>query len=92
MNNRILTFYNSSKYFLIEYKKFDTDFKEFSKFVLDLDRRLSTLIISAFDDCNNLESVFKVNIIDFSQEKNCKVTLLGILNLVKFFYQTIKPL
>lgn len=36
------------------------DYEEFNKFVLDLDRRLSAIISQAFDDCNSLNSVFKV--------------------------------
>ena len=40
---------------------FSADYAEFNKFVLDLDRRLSAIINQAFDDCNSLSSMFKVN-------------------------------
>lgn len=40
--------------------EFVDDYHEFNKFVLDLDRRLSAIINQAFDDCNSLNSIFKV--------------------------------
>ena len=45
-------------YFIL--KEFANDYNEFHRFVLDLDRRLSSIIIQAFDDCNDLTSMFKV--------------------------------
>ena len=36
------------------------DYIEFNKFVLDIDRRLSAIVGQAFDDCNSLNSIFKV--------------------------------
>ena len=41
-------------------KEFDADYMNFNKFVLDLDRRLSAIVIEAFDDCNGINSIFKV--------------------------------
>ncbi|CAF0714705.1 unnamed protein product [Brachionus calyciflorus] len=41
-------------------EEFDNDYREFNKFVLDLDRRLSAIISQAFDDCNSLSSIFKL--------------------------------
>lgn len=41
-------------------EEFDNDYKDFNKFVLDLDRRLSAIIFQAFDDCNSLNSIFKL--------------------------------
>ena len=41
-------------------KEFPNDYTEFNGFVLDLDRRLSSIITQAFDDCNGLTSIFKV--------------------------------
>jgi dynein heavy chain len=40
--------------------EFDADYVEFEKFILDLDRRLSSIIGAAFDDCSNLGSIFKL--------------------------------
>lgn len=40
--------------------EFKADYDEFCKFTLDLDRRLSSTICQGFDDCNSLQSVFKL--------------------------------
>jgi dynein heavy chain len=40
--------------------EFDSDFVEFERFILDLDRRLSSIIGAAFDDCSNLAAIFKL--------------------------------
>jgi dynein heavy chain len=45
--------------------EFDADYEEFNRFVLDLDRRLSAIISQAFDDCNSLNSIFKVTALHF---------------------------
>ena len=41
-------------------KDFPNDYNKFNQFVLDLDRRLASIIVQAFDDCNGLQSAFKV--------------------------------
>ncbi|KAI8438867.1 hypothetical protein MSG28_011209 [Choristoneura fumiferana] len=40
--------------------KFDEDFKEFQDNIVDLDLKLSTVLVESFDSCSNLESVFKL--------------------------------
>lgn len=49
---------------LIRYYFSDTTFKDdFLKFqdrILELDLKLAAILCQAFDDCHNLESVFKV--------------------------------
>ena len=40
--------------------EFKDDFNDFNKFVLDLDKRLASVITQAFEDCNGLQSVFKL--------------------------------
>lgn len=42
--------------FLIDYEAFQSN-------IQDLDRRLASILCQAFDDCSNLESVFKVGIV-----------------------------
>ena len=42
------------------FEEFFDDFKDFNKFVMDLDRRLLAIINRAFDDCNSLTSIYKV--------------------------------
>lgn len=47
--------------------EFYKDYEYFIRFVLDLDRQLSTVIMQAFDDCINLNGIFKL------------ITVLGVL-------------
>lgn len=37
------------------------DYETFQRNIQDLDRRLASILCQAFDDCSNLESVFKVD-------------------------------
>jgi dynein heavy chain len=39
---------------------FEMDYVDFQTKITDLDRRLASILCQAFDDCCNLESVFKV--------------------------------
>jgi dynein heavy chain len=54
--------FNNKKYDPLDptSKEFVNDYHEFNSFVLDLDRRLSAIICQAFDDCNGLNSIFKL--------------------------------
>lgn len=40
---------------------FKVDYVQFQEKILELDLKLAAILCQAFDDCNNLESVFKVN-------------------------------
>lgn len=40
--------------------KFNEDFKEFQDNVIDLDLKLSTVLVESFDNCSTLDSIFKV--------------------------------
>lgn len=40
--------------------KFNVDFKEFQDNIVDLDLKLSTVLVESFDNCSTLESIFKV--------------------------------
>lgn len=40
---------------------FEKDFSSFQENVADFDRRLSSILCLAFQDCSGLESVFKVS-------------------------------
>ena len=42
-------------------ESFVQDCKKFSNSILDLDSKLAAILCQAFDDCGNLESVFKVS-------------------------------
>lgn len=39
---------------------FNEDFKEFQENIIDLDLKLSTVLVESFDNCSTLESIFKV--------------------------------
>lgn len=39
---------------------FNDDFKEFQENIIDLDLKLSTVLVESFDNCSTLESIFKV--------------------------------
>lgn len=40
--------------------RFNVDFKEFQDNIVDLDLKLSTVLVESFDNCSTLESIFKV--------------------------------
>jgi dynein heavy chain len=48
---------------------FEVDYLDFQKKITDLDRRLASILCQAFDDCCNLESVFKVRLMYIYEEK-----------------------
>lgn len=39
---------------------FNVDFKDFQDNIVDLDLKLSTVLVESFDNCSTLESIFKV--------------------------------
>lgn len=39
---------------------FNVDFKDFQENIIDLDLKLSTVLVESFDNCTTLESIFKV--------------------------------
>lgn len=43
-------------------ESFAIDCEKFSSSIIDLDSKLASILCQAFDDCHNLESVFKVGI------------------------------
>jgi len=42
-------------------QEFLVDYEKFKNTVNDLDLRLSTIVMQAFDDCSGLEGMFKVS-------------------------------
>lgn len=40
---------------------FNVDFKDFQENIIDLDLKLSTVLVESFDNASTLESIFKVN-------------------------------
>lgn len=57
-----LTMFGSKTYDALdpEDPAFELDYADFHRKIRDLDRRLASILCQAFDDCCNLESVFKV--------------------------------
>lgn len=41
-------------------ERFNDDFKEFQDNIIDLDLKLSTVLVESFDNCSTLEAIFKV--------------------------------
>lgn len=76
----------------------DVDYKIFDNKCLDLDRRLAAIFAQAFDDCYNLESIFKlVNVIGklierplIDAEVTCKYDI--ILDMLNKELDTVKVL
>jgi len=60
--NEHLTMFGSKTYDALdpEDPAFELDYADFQRKIRDLDRRLASILCQAFDDCCNLESVFKV--------------------------------
>jgi len=46
---------------LLRFQAFLDDYQKFKNTVKDLDLRLSSIIMQAFDDCSALEGMFKVS-------------------------------
>jgi len=46
---------------LCQFQAFLADYEKFKNTVQDLDLRLSSIIMQAFDDCSGLEGMFKVS-------------------------------
>lgn len=55
---------------------FKDDFVKFQERILELDLKLAAILCQAFDDCHNLESVFKV--IDSAEALQCTVIIIRI--------------
>lgn len=51
---------------------FEIDYEDFQRKIRDLDRRLAFVLCQAFDDCCNLESVFKVRIVCVYTGRSCE--------------------
>lgn len=60
---------------------FNNDFAEFQNRILELDMKLAAILCQAFDDCYNLESVFKVKYLRFS---------ISIFKLYRIFFSADK--
>lgn len=45
---------------------FNEDFKTFQENIIDLDLKLSTVLVESFDNCSTLEGIFKVKILILS--------------------------
>ena len=60
--NEHLSMFGSKTYDALdpEDPAFELDYADFHRKIRDLDRRLASILCQAFDDCCNLESVFKV--------------------------------
>lgn len=44
-----------------EDERFEVDYEQFKESIKDLDHRLAFTLSQAFDDCSNLDGVFKVS-------------------------------
>lgn len=60
--NQYFTAFASKSYDVLDPDdhEFDEDFKGFQTRILELDMKLAAVLCQAFDDCHNLESIFKV--------------------------------
>lgn len=63
-------------------RAFIDDFDNFQKHIQELDIKLAAILCQAFDDCYNLESMFKVN---FSLMNDCGNILIFIWAVLKTF-------
>jgi dynein heavy chain len=63
-----LTVFGSKTYDALEPgdPAFELDYSDFQRKIRELDRRLASILCQAFDDCCNLESVFKVRLCVYS--------------------------
>lgn len=61
--NQYFTAFASKSYDVLDPDdhEFDEDFKGFQTRILELDMKLAAILCQAFDDCHNLESIFKVS-------------------------------
>lgn len=60
--NQYFTAFASKSYDVLDPDdhEFDEDFENFQTHILELDMKLAAILCQAFDDCHNLESMFKV--------------------------------
>lgn len=60
--NQYFTAFSSKSYDVLDPDdlEFDVDFENFQVRILELDMKLAAILCQAFDDCYNLESIFKV--------------------------------
>lgn len=63
--NSYLTEFSSKSYDVLnpDDSTFQIDFEGFQQNMCDLDKRLAAILCLAFDDCSNLEGVYKVCIL-----------------------------
>ncbi|XP_067615922.1 dynein beta chain, ciliary [Eurosta solidaginis] len=64
--NKFFTAFASKSYDVLDPDdpEFEDDFKDFQAHILELDMKLAAILCQAFDDCHNLESMFKlINIV-----------------------------
>jgi dynein heavy chain len=63
--NEHLSLFGSKTYDALdpEDSAFELDYADFQRKIKDLDLRLASVLCQAFDDCCNLESVFKVRVV-----------------------------
>lgn len=61
--NQYFTAFASKSYDVLDPDdlEFDVDFENFQMRILELDMKLAAILCQAFDDCYNLESIFKVS-------------------------------
>jgi len=73
--NEQFSLFSSKAYDVLEPEdeRFEIDYKQFKENIKDLDHRLAFTLSQAFEDCYNLDSVFKVSI------KCNTITCLSIL-------------
>ncbi|XP_046391607.1 dynein beta chain, ciliary-like [Ischnura elegans] len=60
--NNLLAEYGNKTYDALEPEssEFDKDYSSFQETIADFDRRLASIFSQAYDDCHNLESIFKL--------------------------------
>lgn len=63
---------------------FNEDFKEFQENIIDLDLKLSTVLVESFDNCSTLEAIFKVNSKGF-----CFLVIQKLKRVFNFFGFTV---
>lgn len=79
--NQYFTAFASKSYDVLDPDdhEFDVDFENFQVRILELDMKLAAILCQAFDDCYNLESIFKVN-------NRFKKDIINIFSLNSFLF------
>lgn len=62
--NEQFSLFSSKAYDVLEPedKRFEVDYEQFRESIKDLDHRLSFTLSQAFEDCHNLDAIFKVSV------------------------------